>query len=403
MKKIFVSIISVFLLASILLSCGKTPLQTDEKRENQNSGLYNIVGQFCETPTRVIFKGNSKLYYFNKLDGESYVFCFNPLCKHGDDCISSKFMNVSFTQPIVYHSNDNRLYALRGSKFLSMSFDGSDVKILYSFSDVDTLEDETYDRAACAYLQVYQNYAFMTALNNETGNRDFYRYDIKNDEMLCLTGEEKTFQNVEYFFLDEDILYFCTIEEAQLNLYCADLDFQEATLVQTQIEGDFTNAIFDGENFYMRVMKTKMKNGYERSYIDGIATYNIITNQQTVLCQLDHDNVGNLLAATDRYLYYHLLDEVFLGTKKRYSGLYEIENDHSKVYRYDMLTGETKIVLDDLTIQTDKLFLMENQVILYGKTFIIREDGTADETLPHAMIADIDENGMFVNVQMLEE
>lgn len=150
-------------------------------------------------------------------------------------------------------------------------------------------------------------------------------------------------------------------------------------------------------------MKSKLVDGYEFFYIDSIVAYNIKSNRQTTLCQFNHDNIVNLLAATDRYLYYNILDEIVLGTKKTFSGIREIENDHSKVYRYDMETGVTSIVLDDLTCQTNKLFLMKDQVIIHGKTFTIYENGAAEETLPYAMLADIDENGMFVNIRVLAE
>lgn len=63
------------------------------------------------------------------------------------------------------------------------------------------------------------------------------------------------------------------------------------------------------------------------------------------------------------------------------------------------------MVLDDLSYESRTLFLSENSVMISGKCFEKNKDGTIKKgsIVERIMLADINEEGNFVNIRILEE
>ena len=114
MKKILSLILVLTFMIAGLCSC-----EQEEQQLSQNDRKNQIINRddyVCETPTRIIYALDDTLYYYNKLDGGTYVFCFNPICKHKSDCVSKK-ITFDIWQGLKYREEDNRLYGLRGNVF----------------------------------------------------------------------------------------------------------------------------------------------------------------------------------------------------------------------------------------------------------------------------------------------
>ena len=89
MKKLIAIIIAVIAVILLLASCGEQVLDTTSENTTVNSeikvGIYaaSLNHPAIEMKSRVLLAGQTdQLYYYSKADGESYPFCFIPLCQH---------------------------------------------------------------------------------------------------------------------------------------------------------------------------------------------------------------------------------------------------------------------------------------------------------------------------------
>ena len=191
-KQIAMFLVAVSLL--MLVSCStlnpsesveETTIGTDITPTDTFKAYYPSSDAFSETPTRLLYVQSGIVKYYNKLTGENQIFCFDPLCRHSgpDECIAHKFMMAdSGIQSIEYCEYDNRFYALRGSQFCSFAFDGSDLKVEYSFGEEGKFganKHGVYMFGDTADLCVYEKYAFFLVLDKERGNFALNRFDIE--------------------------------------------------------------------------------------------------------------------------------------------------------------------------------------------------------------------------------
>ncbi|MBQ8498003.1 MAG: hypothetical protein IJ489_11195, partial [Clostridia bacterium] len=89
MKKL-VSVLLTLAIFLTLVSCANTQDKEDETYGEVAKFSYPALSGMTETPTRILYTLNDTLYYYNKIEEESYVFCFDPLCHHDNykECIS---------------------------------------------------------------------------------------------------------------------------------------------------------------------------------------------------------------------------------------------------------------------------------------------------------------------------
>jgi hypothetical protein len=77
-------------------------------------------------------------------------------------------------------------------------------------------------------------------------------------------------------------------------------------------------------------------------------------------------------------------------------------NDFSKIYRADLKNGEVTSVLDAPSCEVTEIYFTQNEKVLVKGWFCKYGDGDAEKTQA-LFIADIDENGNFVNIEELED
>ena len=197
MKKLICIIITIATL--FLVSCGgTTPIEEPTETPAPGARYRGVV----EGKSRILLFHGGTLWYYSKVDGESYNFCFDPLCRHSlknDFCISRLFSNhLYMTEGCVYSEKYDRFYFTRGQNIYSTSFDASDLKLEYSFGENGKIDRSLKSADLIEYntnlscLRIHGDYLFFIRANDDTGTWQIVRYNIvtkKAEEMTASEGE----------------------------------------------------------------------------------------------------------------------------------------------------------------------------------------------------------------------
>ncbi|MBQ8498001.1 MAG: hypothetical protein IJ489_11185 [Clostridia bacterium] len=403
MSRLKNTVVSILLLSIFLLSvssCRKTSSEEIPKRENTIS--YYDGGTLENTSTRILYHLDDQLCYYNKITGETAVFCFDPMCRHGDwrTCISLRFElnGLISLYKIKYNEYDNRFYSIRGDKLCSFSFDGSDLKIVYSFGEKGAL-DEHSAGGSVYNLRIAKNRLYVNIVNAEKGGREIVYYDIDTGKLHNLT------ENLEGQFYDfwifEGSLYFEMLHDEEIALYRSDLDMKN--ICKTEIEGVFGDSLFHQDQSYYVSYREENK----QTFADAIMCYDLESGEINKVCSLENEGESNLqpciLAVSDTYVYFikrepiHIGYEVIRGTIEQH-----MYNDFSKIYRADLQSGEVTVIFDDPSCEVTEIYFLQNKKVLIKGWFCKYGEGDAEKT-DAIFIAEVDENGNFVNMEKLED
>ena len=409
MKKFILFLLLVTLLCGAI-SCKEKPdinsqLQISENEKWVSYPESGRISKMTETPTRIIFTLIDTLYYYNTMDNVPYVFCFDSLCKHNDwrSCISLRFMMNGVTSKIQYCGYNNRFYALRGEKLCSFSFDGSDLKIEYSFGEKGSLDEFIYSGQS-ADLQIWKNRVYFGNLNSETGTREVFYFEIDTGDIVHLT--ENIEDSVINFIIYDESLYFEILKKtekgSEFGTYRSDMDMQQSTLVLEGFSTFDINSVFHKNEFYYVEYAYVLNNEDAQSVPVALVSHNFDTDEKIILYQIEDGVAPQLLAVTDSYVYFIKQDMQYIGYEL-VRGTIRVDkyNNFSKIYRLDIKSGECKVVFDDLQCQVGELrFVSPDKVLILGQ-YCKASEGEA-ELFDSLFVADIDENGHFINLALLE-
>ena len=193
MKTLKYCLLILFLL-SLLLSCTREMpddelLVPDEQQENVeiapiNRSLYEDSGVFQNTKYMKNLPGillvcdqtqGATLYYVNKESEEERIYCFDPLCKHGN-CVAYHFY---LPRNLVYHPYDDAIYGTTvqhglgcGTELYRIDPQTQEIELVWQGNGNDL------DR----FLYAYEQYVFFVVENSEKGY-DIMRYDAERDEV----------------------------------------------------------------------------------------------------------------------------------------------------------------------------------------------------------------------------
>ena len=369
---------------------------------------YPAYNTFWETPSRVILAVGDQLLYYSKATDEILPFCFDPLCLHAPSpkiCFSYKFSEVGLTrgmQNLEYCSYNNRLYALRGEQLFSFKFDGSDLKLEYSFGEQGKeFENVTIYMGVTEvrYLHVYGQYVYMLHKCAATGNMELMRYNTKTSKMENLSEKANlTNYQINGYILGNDRVYISVFdsETKMFYLLSADLDLNEIKTVTTDVSYDINGGIFDGEKLYVI---SGQHNG--EVFTGKLEAINIKTGQSEKISEISGKYSWNLLAVTDDYIYYVTPERKYIGYEVTRNGnKQEIYSANTIVRRMDKETGESTIVSSDETFEVLSLYIAEDIVLIQGQKYT-KGEGTAKNSGIALYAADIDEYGNFNNMHKL--
>ena len=333
LKKILIGILIV-MLALQFVACGdqssiNETTKNPTEEENATPTIYNQHDDICETPTRLIYISNAgQMMYYNKLDGGIYPLCFDPVCKHGNGCNSRKINSFS---PIRYCEEENRLYAFYKDSIFSMSFDGSDVQILYSIGVGDDVTPYIFE---C--LELYEDYAYFTMQDLEADTYALYRLNLQTKKLENLTKDTILTDIIEFTIGEDGMLYlWAKKEDSELEFYRADLKVKDIEKLPYM---DW-NSYFIGDLIYAAETE-RIEGG--RYLLKGIYTHNMKNGEITPIFELNQEGDGlRIMAMTDRYVYYQINDRVVIGQQKTGMGrIHDVKASQYNIYRYDRKTGE---------------------------------------------------------------
>lgn len=394
LKKLLIGVLAVLFIFQFTACGDQSDMSEITKNpmgeETSATTIYNQYDGICETPTRLIYISNAgQMMYYNKLDGGIYPLCFDPVCKHGNSCSSRKINSFS---PIRYCEEENRLYAFYKDSIFSMSFDGSDVQILYSIGVGDDVTPYIFE---C--LELYEDYAYFTMQDLEADTYALYRLNLKTKKLENLT-KDTILTDINEFTIGEDgMLYLWARKEAStFEFYRADADLNNIEKLPYM---DW-NSYFIGD--YIYAAETEHIEGLEY-LLKGVNAHNVKTGEITPVFELNQEGEGlRIMAMTDRYVYYQINDRIVIGQQKTGMGrIRDVNASQYNIYRYDRETGEHLQVYYNLYGDVEWIYLMEDSVMMDGMTFY--QKGDYYDNYGCRWIADIDENGMFVNIREITD
>ena len=396
MKKLL-SLVLVFTMLFILVSCLKN--DQNENHQQDSSFYYPALSGMTETPTRILYTLNDTLYYYNKIEEESYVFCFDPLCHHDNykECISLRFIMNGTNSVIRYCEENNRFYALRGQKLFSFSFDGSDLREEYSFGEDGALDSLFYDSSSSMDLNIFENHVYFITFDMERGTRNLMRLDINTGKTENLSAH-LTEKLVSYSIVDG--AFYLTLQNGkESGVYRSDMNLENMTKLSDSIHPSMTYAsVWNGKQyFYINYEKQGNKN-----VPVSIMAYSPETDTETKIFEITDGIVPTILAASETELYFIKSEPTAFGTETVRDQEREVYNAFSKIYKLSIADGVCETVMNNLSCEVSKLyFLDDNKVLILGQ-HCEGGEGTASK-MAELFMADIGADGSFENVRTMEE
>ena len=369
---------------------------------------YPANSLFWETPSRIIIAKSSQLLYFSKATKEILPLCFDPLCVHPAApalCFSYKFAEIGLTggmQNLEYCAYNNRIYALRGEQLFSFKFDGSDLKLEYSFGE----EGKEFGYVniymgvtEVKYLHVYGQYVFMLHKNASTGNQELMRYDTKTSKMENMSEKANiSNHNIDGYIIGYDRMYISIFnnETKEFSLLSASLALDDVKKVQGNIYYTLNGGIFDGEKLY--VISGQIQ---EKTFVGHVYAIDMRTNLSEQIMDINGKSAHKLFAVTDRYIYYAPYEQKEMGYETIKDRKQYYYSTYTKIHRMDKITREDTIVYSEDTLDIISIFISGDEVFVNGQKYI-KGNGNAKVIGVSLYVADIDDNGNFVNMHELE-
>ena len=404
MKKVICLII---ILASLfLVSCGEAPITPtgtagetsantpiEEPKHTIVPVTHSLYHAAIEAPSRVLLAQGGGLWYYSKVDGESYRFCFNPLCQHtfAEKCPSQFFWHAGATRnEITFSESENRFYFLRGQNVYSTSFDASDLKLVCSLGSDGGPDQPAYNQRVFALTNIsyYDGYVYFCYTNDMSGRNQIIRCLIKTGKVEQMTPDDEW---VIAYEIADGYIYFKTIDEDNVvTYYTTDMDFKERRIVSDPIDptpGGLHMGIYDGKYFY-------------KKYGDELYALNPRTDEKKLIAKDEEYIKGaQIVCVYQGEVYFILHNPVVIGTHyvEPY-GEMSVSTTQNNVWKVTT-DGEIIRVLDFPRGNIRSVNFIEDGVIVNFTTIFDKEfSADNDEYTSGAFVYfDIDENGNFVN------
>ncbi len=197
------------------------PMHPPVATEGSDEIVLNGLGWSIETPSRIIFdqseegfwSGNDYvngmtygICYYSKADGESYVYCYDPLCNH-TNCAQRYFvLGESFLIGNRFYTFDENY----DGKTVVRSFgvDGTDIRIDWDSENESDMKLGSFNGYGYPEF-AYGKYLFIWTSFSD-GTRHTLRFDTESEKMEDLTA--KTGNTFTPSFAYEDMLYGYSVE-----------------------------------------------------------------------------------------------------------------------------------------------------------------------------------------------
>ena len=372
-KKLFALFLAFTLL--FLTACNNNPADsttTGTGTDNsQNAGTVNELElkdtivfsetyDFIDLPSRIVYE-NGIVYYYSKVDGKAYIYCFDPLCEHSDGyCLANGSSKHALSFGYTFFIN-NRFYSQTGfGEIISFSFDGTDRKIEYD-AEYETSVGGVWGHsfAVGPYL-----YIELRSYASEDGKPHTLRFNVETGEMEDLT--EKTGNYIWPTFFYNGMLYGYNQGSGYLK---ADLDLNSCE----EIERILDNRCYSGSRF-LNILKDA--EGRYNTYFYDLQTG---TTETYEIEGLTADDYIHVLCADENYFYFYKNDEILLGEvwkKGELKPIYKY-NDGS-IYRVNH-DGTGLVCIyeeDEFVIDGQEAIICGDQFLVFGHNVRVRDNQT---------------------------
>ena len=402
MKKLFALLLALSCL--FLTACNNNPADSTTGMgtgtdNSQNTGtvnelelketiVYNRTIDFIDLPSRVIYGNRGKIYYYSKVDGKAYVYCFDPLCKHDEgDCFAEPWNSmetIGFDLEKTFFIN-NRFYGHTGyGQIVSFSFDGTDKKIEYDAEyDLSAISGNPWGHCIAVGPYIYID---LRSFGSEDGKAHTLRFNAETGEMEDLTEKTGIYMYPSFFYdgmlygYDEGVGYL----KADPDLKACE-EIERIQFSDCYLGSCFINIMKDQDGIgytYFYDMKTETTETYE---IQGLQNVNFRD-----------------LYADENYIYFYLYDKIEIGqvefrgelkpTYKYNDGsIYRVNHDGTGIVciyeETDFnITGQEAIIIgDQFLIMGQNLRVHDNQVETWDSGLLvgtIGADGKIDSLDP---------------------
>ena len=146
--------------------------------------------RLIDLPSRIVVQA-SKNFYYSKVDGKAYVYCFDPLCEHDNGyCLAAPQSEetLGFHFGYTFFINNRFYYHTGFGQIISFAFDGTDKKIEYDAEyDLSAISGNPWGK--CTAIGPYI-YIELRSYASEDGKAHTLRFNAETSEMEDLT--EKT-------------------------------------------------------------------------------------------------------------------------------------------------------------------------------------------------------------------
>ena len=381
MKKI-VSLLLLFLIMFSICSCGNTEMKIKNDVVPYSASAFHTA---VDMPSRILLVSAGGLYYYNKLNGDSNRFCFNPICRHrfSDKCNSARFFNQGDTSnSVVYNKKTNRVYIARGQKIYSMSFDASDLKLECSLGEGGDISELIYERYLIRNLQCVDNRLYFMYRDDQNGRDRIYQYSLNQQKLRPLTPNNVW--ALDYLVLDNFAFVKIMDDDDAIRFYTTDLDFSKLDFCYDISEFDVAETgvgVYNGEKFYS-------KSGDKIYELDPLnKSKRILINDEIV------DTFLQTMVATQDGCFFVANNEKKIGVHEDQTDLMTFYNEIHMVSN----DGESKIVLDFPTSEIMSLNIVGNEAIVKFYAIYVESNMKIEQKANAFLLFEISQDGKFIN------
>ena len=330
-KKLFALFLAFTLL--FLTACNNKPADstigtgnpqnpvTPNELELKDMIVCNVNKGSIDLPSRIVYQKNGQIYYYSKVDGQAYVYCFDPLCNHeGLNCLANpsdpQILGWSFENTLFIN---NRFYTQTPyGKIVSFSFDGTDKKIEYDAGYALEMANQIgwgSNPISCG------PYIYFTQRADETGEPHTLRFHVETGKFEDLTA------------ITENYIYPYFVYNGEL--YGTSNDYK--TWIKSDLEVKSCKEIdeipFSSKFFGSQFFITSYD---ENRNAIGIRIYDMKTGESEILTNetIGIDHPAYILYVDENYIYFYQKERIYIGDRLDKDEVipYKKENDGS-IYR----------------------------------------------------------------------
>jgi len=422
MKKLFSLLLACMML--FLTSCNQTPpnetmssnpqLQERPKdSELKDTIIRNGYSNFIDLPSRILFEytipeEDNYIFYYSKVDGKAYIYCFDPLCDHsGEKCLANpddetnvfeEDTNIfEFLFWCLFFIN-NRFYVVTSyGQIYSMAFDGSDIKIEYGTEEKYVYGE--FDRYIWSQnYRAYGKYIYIPTNADENEKYNVLRFNTETKEMENLTEKTGNFMNPAFFYNGE--IY--GRGERYQGWYKADLDMKK----MEPIEALPLSMHFFGSVFYNTAYDDPTD--YKNRTPIGFQAYDMKKREATLLTYemigLEEDYRYSILCVDENYIYFQSNKKILLGKRKTHWGDRSVYTGGGELYRVKHDGTECTLIYDNPNFDFTSLeaVICGDKIILEGTEYAVGEDGYVAATSSGMQIGTIGSDGTIEKFEPIE-